>query len=144
MDYPHRGFTPTTAEGQHRHKVFSRLWMAANEDVDADSSGYNLPADSVRDWLERRGFPLIMGEGHCFRCHGFEDGPCEGPEGHGAFACPGCVREDQERRAAVEALMRRPVTLMRMEDDLPITHGGNLPSEHCVGPPCSCPEAAHE
>lgn len=139
MDYPHRGFTPTTAEGQHRHKVFSRLWVSASN----DNVGGWFDDTEVLGWLKLSAFPLLF-PGHCFRCHGFEDGPCEGPEGHGAFACPGCVREDQERRAAVEALMRRPVTLMRMEDDLPITHGGNLPSEHCVGPPCSCPEAAHE
>jgi hypothetical protein len=32
-------------------------------------------------------------EAHCDRCHGREDGPCEEPYGHGAFACPGC-KED--------------------------------------------------
>lgn len=36
--------------------------------------------------------------GHCTRCHGLEDGPCEAAAGgHGAFNCPGCIAQEASR-----------------------------------------------
>lgn len=74
-----------------RRMTFSQLWDKAGEGSIAYDTG------EVREWLEVEGWPTLF-PGHCFRCHGFEDGPCEGPEGHGAFACPGCAGEYTRRQ----------------------------------------------
>lgn len=70
-----------------RKMTFYQLWDAAL----SESEDPNMA--TVVEWLKHVGWETLF-PGHCFRCHGFEDGPCEAPEGHGAFACPGCVKED--------------------------------------------------
>lgn len=72
-----------------KRRVFSVLWEKSKEGSIA------LDLSEVQEWLECEAWPLLF-PGHCFRCHGFEDGPCEAPEGHGAFACPACAGFQEE------------------------------------------------
>lgn len=83
-----------------KRQVFAVMWHKAQEDADDPNT---VP---VIEWLKDEGWPTLF-PGHCFRCHGFEDGPCEAPEGHGAFACPGCVKEEQGHAQAVKMLQAK-------------------------------------
>lgn len=82
-----------------KRQAFAALWNFAHE-----PSHYDVGV--VREWLKDEGWPTLF-PGHCFRCHGFEDGPCEAPEGHGPFACPGCVKEEQGHAQAVKMLQAK-------------------------------------
>ena len=68
------------------HDVYGKLWELAQ---DNPCGAYDLV--EVHLWLETAAFPALVGEGHCHRCHGFEDGPCH-DEHDGHHGCPPCQR----------------------------------------------------
>jgi len=55
--------------------------------------------EQLRQDVELWGSPASPStSGHCTRCHGLEDGPCEAAAGgHGAFNCPGCIAQEASR-----------------------------------------------
>lgn len=77
-----------------KRQAFAVLWDKTEEPSYYDRY-------TVREWLKDEGWPTLF-PGHCFRCHGFEDGPCEAPYGHGPFGCPGCVKAEQEQEQEVK------------------------------------------
>ena len=91
-----------SAHNEIIHRAFLALWDKANKDRHR-----SLHAESSMIWLEDVGWETLFPD-HCFRCHGFEDGPCEAPYGHGPFGCPGCVKEEQEHQQRVQAAMVEP------------------------------------
>lgn len=71
-----------------RRMTFYHLWDAALR----DSEDPNMTP--VVQWLKYVGWETLF-PGHCFRCHGFEDGSCK-PAEH--LTCPGCAGEYTRRQ----------------------------------------------
>jgi hypothetical protein len=67
------------------HDAYARLWELAQD----NHSAYDLT--DIQPWMVQVAFPALVGEGHCHRCHGFEDGPCY-DEHDGHHGCPPCQR----------------------------------------------------
>lgn len=101
-----------------KRQAFAVLWHSASHD---NFAGW-FDSHEVLGWLELTAFPLLFGEGHCFRCHGFEDGPCHTDDG-GMHECPGCMKEEQEHQLAVlQAKMgRNEATWKILKDNEPLT-----------------------
>lgn len=94
-----------------KRQVFAVMWHKAKEDADDPNT---VP---VIEWLKYVAWDELF-PGHCFRCHGFEDGPCHTEDG-GYHECPGCREEDAEhKRAALLAAMPPPIEKQRVIDML--------------------------
>lgn len=84
-------------------QAFAALYNRAKQDRHR-----SLRAEFSMLWLQDEGWPALF-PGHCFRCHGFGDGPCH-THGGGMRSCPGCVKEEQEHRQTVKQAMMEPIT----------------------------------
>lgn len=91
------------------HEIYAKLWELAQKDNTGDYG----PKDGILMWLEEVAFPALVGEGHCHRCHGFEDGPCHDEDG-GYHNCPAC-----KKVAMLTATGQRPIHVAKE-------------NEHCV------------
>lgn len=77
-----------------KRQVFAVMWHKAKEDADDPNT---VP---VIEWLKYVAWDELF-PGHCFRCHGFEDGPCHTEDG-GYHECPGCVKDEEAHRLAMK------------------------------------------